>query len=102
MSSHEPEDFWGTVPVSRANQAAAFASISRSVFSWRLSRRSRRSSSRSSLVSPLALSPSSRSACLIHVRIPPVRRLELLDQLLHAAPCSRLLDDLPAKLRRIR
>ena len=68
-NSHEPEDFLGTVPVSRDNQAAAFARISRSVFNWRFSRRSRRSSSRSSLVSPLALSPSSRSACLIHVRI---------------------------------
>lgn len=49
IRSHELERFPGAEPVSRANQAAAFASISRSSRSRRFSRRRRRSSSRSAL-----------------------------------------------------
>ena len=48
IRSHELERFPGTEPVSRANQAAAFASISRSSRNRRFSRRRRRSSSRAS------------------------------------------------------
>ena len=60
--AHELEDFPGTEPVSRANQAVAFARISRSRFSCRFSRRNRPSSSRSVLVNPSARRPSSRFA----------------------------------------
>ena len=67
--AHELEDFPGTEPVSRANQAVAFARISRSRFSCRFSRRSRPSSFRSVLVNPSARRPSSRSACLTQLRI---------------------------------
>jgi hypothetical protein len=49
VSPHELESFGGIEPVSRANQAAAFFRISRSSRSVFTSRRSRRSSSRSSL-----------------------------------------------------
>ena len=66
---HEIEDLPGTVPVSRANQAAAFFRISRSSRSWRFSRRSRRNSSRSVVVKPSSRSPSSRSACRTQLRI---------------------------------
>ena len=58
---HELEDLPGIVPVSRANQAAAFFNISRSSRSWQFSRRSRRSSSSSKLVRPSSRRPSSRS-----------------------------------------
>ncbi len=67
--AHELEDFPGTEPVSRANQAVAFARISRSSFSCRFSRRSWPSSSRSVLVNPSARRPSSKSACLTQLRI---------------------------------
>jgi hypothetical protein len=66
---YELEDFGGTSPVSRANQAVAFASISRSCFIWRSFLRSSRSSTRSSVESPSALFPSSRSACWIQLRM---------------------------------
>ena len=56
----EPEDPFG--PVSRANQGVAFARISRSS-------RSRRSSSRSAVVSPSARRPSSRSAWATQLRM---------------------------------
>ena len=46
------EPLEGIDPVSRANQAVAFAKISRSIFTCRSSRRRRRSSSRSGVVSP--------------------------------------------------
>src|SRR6266849_207940 len=60
---HELERRDGTEPVSVANQAAAFDSISRS------SRRNRLSSSRSAVVSPSLRRPSSSPACLTHLRI---------------------------------
>src|SRR5262245_1642650 len=59
----------GIVPVSRANQAAAFFRISRSCFSCRFSRRNRLSSSRSSVVRPSWRRPSFRSACATQFRI---------------------------------
>ena len=67
MRSHEPVDLPG--PTSRANQAAAFASIARSSRRRRFSRRSRRISSRSALLNPSARRPSSRSACATQLRI---------------------------------
>src|SRR5271170_7992740 len=66
---HELERRDGTEPVSVANLAAAFASISRSSRSTRFSRRSRVSSSRSVVVRPSLRSPSSSPACLTHCRI---------------------------------
>ena len=69
VGSHELEDPDGTEPVSRANQAAAFARISRSWRSRRFSRFSRRSSSRSAPVNPSARRPASRSACATQFRI---------------------------------
>ena len=69
VGSHELEDPDGIEPVSRANQAAAFASISRSWRSRRFSRLSRRSSSRSALVKPSCERPSSRSAWPTQLRI---------------------------------
>ena len=62
---YEREDLPGTSPVSRANQAAAFAKISRSCLRQRNSLRSWRSSSRSAAVVPSDRTPSSRSAFLI-------------------------------------
>ena len=59
---HESEDFPGIEPVSRANQAAAFDKISRSIRSCRFSLRRRTSSLRSSVVNPSLRLPSSRSA----------------------------------------
>ena len=64
---HELVSSDGIELASRANQAAAFASISRSIFNCRFSRRSRRISSRSRLVNPSASLPSSRSACFTHL-----------------------------------
>ena len=66
---HEPEDFPGTEPVSRANQAVALAKMSRSSRSARTSRRSRRNSSSSKLVRPSSRWPSSRSAWRTQLRI---------------------------------
>src|SRR5713226_1500725 len=60
---HELERRDGTEPVSVANQAAAFDSISRS------SRSTRLSSSRSAVASPSLRRPSSSPACLTHLRI---------------------------------
>jgi hypothetical protein len=59
---HESEDLSGIEPVSRANQAAAFDKISRSMRNCRFSRRKRTSSLRSSVVNPSLCLPSSRSA----------------------------------------
>src|SRR5262249_37829480 len=59
--AHELEPFRGIVFVSRANQAAAFDRISRSSLSWRFSRRSRLSSSRSAVVRPPSPRPALRS-----------------------------------------
>ena len=58
VGSHELEDPDGTEPVSRANQAAAFARISRSWRSCRTSRRRRLSSSRSAPFSSSSRPPS--------------------------------------------
>src|SRR5713101_4266024 len=66
---HELERRDGTEPVSVANQAAAFDSISRSSRSTRFSHRNRLSSSRSAVVSPSLRRPSSSPACLTHLRI---------------------------------
>ena len=68
MRAYEPEDPFGAALVSCANQAAAFFRISRSSFSRSFSRRSRRNSSRSSLLSPWRC-PSSRSCCATQFRI---------------------------------
>jgi hypothetical protein len=64
----------GIESVSRANQAAAFLSISRSSRRTLFSLRSRRSSSRSSVVSPSSRLPSSRSACFAQLRMACARR----------------------------
>src|SRR5271154_4866781 len=69
IRAHELERRDGTVPVSVANQAAAFAKISRSSRSTRFSRRSRLSSVRSSVVKPSLRRPSSSPACLTHFRM---------------------------------
>src|SRR5208337_670918 len=66
---HEPERRDGVALISCANQAAAFFRISFSSRSTRFSRRSRLSSSRSSLVSPSVRRPSSRSARFTQLRI---------------------------------
>ncbi len=64
---HEPVDLLGLV--SRANQAVAFARISRPSRRRRFSRRSLRSSSRSAVVIPSSRRPSSRSAWTTQLRI---------------------------------
>ncbi len=69
--AREPEPFGGIAFVSRANQAAApgsspgqaFERISHSSRSWRFSRRSRLSSSRSAVVRPPSPRPALRSHC---------------------------------------
>src|SRR5262249_62361642 len=60
--AHERELCDGIVFVSRAKQAAAFERISVASLSWRFSRRSWVSSSRSAVVSPLPPRPASHSA----------------------------------------
>src|SRR6202158_3885538 len=66
---HKSEERFVCGAVSCANQAAAFDKISRSILSWRFSRRSFASSSRSALVKPPSPRPASRSACLTQPRI---------------------------------
>src|SRR5207302_11012139 len=66
---HESEERFGVAGFSVANQAAAFARISRSSLSLRFSRRSRVSSSRSALVKPPSPLPRSRASCLTHSEI---------------------------------
>ena len=68
VRSHEFEDFDGIESVSRANHAAAFDKISRSVSSCRMRLRSRAFSSWSALVKPSLRRPASRSARLIQLR----------------------------------
>jgi hypothetical protein len=65
---HEPEERF-EVPLSVANQAAAFDRISRSSFSLRFSRRNRDSSSRSAVVNPPSPLPASRLSCRTHSEI---------------------------------
>src|SRR4029077_6405242 len=60
--AHEPEPFDGIVFVSRANQAAAFARISLSSRSWRVSRLSWLSPPSSAVVRPSLRRPASHSA----------------------------------------
>lgn len=69
IGSHEFVDPSGIVPVSGANQAAAFDRILRSCFSRRFSRRKRRSSSCSAVVRPSLRRPESSSACWTQFRI---------------------------------
>ncbi len=66
---YESEEFGGKSPFSRANQAVAFARISRSCCSWRSFLRSSRISSFSSEVGPSDRMPSSRSVCFNQLRI---------------------------------
>ena len=66
---HEPEDSLEIGSLSRANQAAAFANISRSTLSCLFSLRNFRSSARSTVVRPSLRRPSSRSAWAIQLRI---------------------------------
>src|SRR5712671_649385 len=65
---HEPEERF-EVPLSVANQAAAFERISRSSFNLRTSRRNRDSSSRSAVVNPPSPLPASRLPCRTHSAI---------------------------------
>ena len=101
IHAHELEDLPGTVPVSLANQAAAFFKISRSSRSWRFSRRSRRSSSRSTVVRPSSRRPSSRSACRTQLRIACARALVLASQLPGRATRVHQLNHLTPVLRRV-
>ena len=66
---HEFEDFLDLESVSRANQAVAFAKISRSSRNRRFSRRSLAISWRSAVVRPSLRPPSSRSACRTQFRM---------------------------------
>src|SRR5258708_4613819 len=66
---YEPEDFLGVVSASLANQAVAFARISRSTLSLRFSLRRRPSSSRSTLVRTSWRLPPLASACATQLRI---------------------------------
>src|SRR6266849_2465403 len=66
---YEPEDFLGVVSASLANQAMAFARISRSSFTLRSSRRSCVNSSRSVLVSKSRRLPPLASARATQLRI---------------------------------
>src|SRR5439155_13696486 len=66
VRSHESEEFFAFGLVSCANQAAAFARISRSILSRLFSRRRRVSSARSVVLRPPSPRPASRSACLTH------------------------------------
>jgi hypothetical protein len=68
VGSHESEDLGGIDPVSRANQAAAFARISCSSRSRRFSRRNRSNSSRSAAV---------KAASALSCPAPPLCRTQL-------------------------
>src|SRR5579871_1040616 len=68
LALHELVDPHRNPLLSWAKKAAAFFRISRSSRKMRFSRRKRRSSSCSSLVSPSLRLPASRSACLSHKR----------------------------------
>src|SRR5262249_34347899 len=108
--THEAEPFGGIVFVSRANQAAAFDRISRSTRSWRFSRRSWLSSSRSAVVSP----PSSQAPDLVERNFTAERPHLLWDAALSYIPtrpgflslavvldaCSRRRFELPRQLLR--
>ena len=95
---HEPEDFLEIGSLSRANQAAAFANISRSTLSCLFSLRNFRSSARSTVVRPSLRRPSSRSAWAIPVADRLFVGFKLSGQLTGSAPGSMKLDYLLAKL----
>ena len=105
VRAHEPEEPDGSVPVSRANQAAAFERISRSSRSCLFSRRSRVNSSRSNAVRPGAASsrrPSFRSS-LGDPRANGVAAwLKLAGKIVRITSSTDEVDHLSAKLRRIR
>src|SRR5512138_1816327 len=71
VGAHKLEDLGGIESVSRANQAAAFARISRSSFNCLFSLRRRTNSAFSSLVKPRCAWrwPRSSSSCLIQLRM---------------------------------
>jgi hypothetical protein len=73
--------FHGIELVSRAKKAAAFTKISRSSRRIRFSRRSRRNSSRSSVVRPSWRLPSSSSACLSRLAQGLSRHVQVLGNL---------------------
>ena len=99
MLSHEPVDLPGTV--SRANQTVAFARMSRSSRSRRISRRRRRSSSYSAVLGPVAATPLV-TLSLHHPVADRLRgRLELPCQLLRRATSSNQLNHLAPVLRRV-
>ena len=109
---NEFEPFDGIDPVSRANQAAAFDKISRSILSWRFSRRRRPSSWRSAVVRPSVRRPSfsfpkeARTPGSSRSPGHPVadrlrRRLKLPRQLFRVAARPHQLDHLSPELRRI-
>ena len=102
MRRYESEDFFGFVSASLANQAVAFAKISRSVFSCLFSRRSFTSSSRSALLSTSFRLPSFASACATQLRIVCSEGSNSLASLAWTAAGSHQIYDLLAKLRRVR
>jgi hypothetical protein len=98
--AHEPEPFGGIAFVSRANQAAAFESISRSSRSWRFSRRKRSSSARSASATHIA---AARIASSLRHPVPDRLRgrFKLTHQFLRRTAGMHQLDHLATKLRRI-
>lgn len=99
--AHEPENPVGVALLSRANQAAAFARISRSCRRRWFSRRRRVSSSRSTRVGPSARLPGSRSACFTQVDIDCAAGSNSRDSSSRRASGSDKFDHLPPELRRI-
>ena len=99
---HELEDFLDLESVSRANQAVAFAKMSRSSRSRRFSRRSLTISWRSAVVRPSFRRPSSRSACVHPVPDGLCRGLKLPGKLLRGPACSDQIDHLSLEFFRIR
>ena len=100
--AHEPEGFFGVDCVSCANQTAAFLNISRSSRSVRFSRRSRTSSSCSSVVRPSVRLPSSRSACRAQKRIDCAVGSNSRDSAAGDRPDRDQLDHPSTELRRVR
>jgi hypothetical protein len=105
VCAHEPEEPDGSVPVSRANQAAAFDRISRSSRSCLFSRRSRiklvtlgrgktRGQFHSSAIVPVGLGNPGANGM--------AGRLKLSGEIVGITPGSNEIHHLAAKLRRIR
>jgi hypothetical protein len=104
MRRYKPEDPLGFVLASLANQAVAFARISRSVLSCLFSRRSRVSSSRSSVVRPSLPGsglPASMAACATQLRMACAEQPNSAGQLGGVPARSNQLHHLLAKLERI-